>query len=1051
MPMSLDQFAKALATSGLFSAEDVKEFWSSLAAEERPKIGEAFAELLTARGRLSKFQADELLAGRGPGLRMGDYVLEGELGAGGMGKVYKARHRTMDRIVALKVMSVAAMKDEAAVKRFQREVRAAARLEHSNIVTAYDSGQAGSVQYLVMQFVDGGDLSSRVKRDGPLPVETAVEYVAQAAQGLAFAHGASVIHRDIKPANLLVDKKGLVKILDLGLARIDDAASSDGLTATEQVMGTVDYMAPEQAADTKHVDARADIYSLGCTFWYLLTGQRMYDGNTMVQRIMKHRDAPLPSLVKTRDDVPWSLEQVFHKMVAKHPQDRQSSMDEVLAELDPHRPTHGAGSKTGLESGMTRGPTNAELSAFLKSVGPTTMKSSTAQVAAAVDATLHYAKASSDTDPKSEVVGMPLAPPPEAKPGSTSTMPVSNTPASRRPLLLSGATGAVLLVAGAIWFFAKSETDPKDRPTEPPPAAKSAIPPTAGRLPPPAAKAPFDAASARQYQKLWADHLGTSRETTNSLGMKLTLIPPGEFLMGSTDAEIHEYVKTIETNSTAEPRIKSEGVAKVRSEGPRHRVVLSKPFYLGTVEVTFGQFRKFAEATSYITRSEQLLAEDASKTDSTWRTSAAEHTDEHPVNYVCWNDAIAFCNWLNKQEGLADTYQTHPTLGMVPIPGAIGYRLPTEAEWEFACRAGTTTRYFWGDDAGRFPQYAAHRSLSAVGSLVPNSFGLHDTIGNVWEYCQDRHSHDYYAQSPTTDPPGPVEVKIMLRGSSYNSGGKRTAERNNHSPEGYTAYYGFRIARGIAVSGPAMPAATATGSAVVAPILPTPTAASTTRAAPSFLPAMQVPSGNYALSIIPYGSGTSAFAVPDWNYTGETPLTIEAWLTTKRAVYQIFFGHNKGGPGISMTQHPDSTLICGGLKSNVKLEVDRRTHFAVTLDRGELRMFIDGVAQSGRKQFEFKPSPTPFYLGGAMIDGAPGTAVTALFDEVRISRVVRYQSDFKPAERHEPDADTEALYHFDEGSGDTTKDASPHGRHVQLKNARWANLDGSPIKLVSAP
>src|SRR5205823_3050926 len=146
--------------------DELQASWNELPADARPTDDETFARLLVERGKLTKFQADELLAGRGPALVLGDYVLLDELGAGGMGKVYKARHRTMQRVVALKVMSLAAMKDEAAVKRFQREVRAAARLEHPNIVTAYDSGAVGNVRYLVMQFVDGGDLASLVRKHG---------------------------------------------------------------------------------------------------------------------------------------------------------------------------------------------------------------------------------------------------------------------------------------------------------------------------------------------------------------------------------------------------------------------------------------------------------------------------------------------------------------------------------------------------------------------------------------------------------------------------------------------------------------------------------------------------------------------------------------------------------------------------------------------------------------------------------------------------------------------------------------------------------------------
>jgi len=187
--MTAEQFGRAVVGAGLLSADALKAAWAEISQSGKPADGEAFARRLVERGRLTEFQAKQLLAKRGHTLVLGDYVVLAEIGAGGMGQVYKAQHRRMNRVVALKVMSPAAMKDEAAVKRFQREVRAAARLDHPNIVTAYDSGEAGNVKYLVMQFVDGGDLSSLVKQAGPLPIARAVDYVMQAARGLGFAHG----------------------------------------------------------------------------------------------------------------------------------------------------------------------------------------------------------------------------------------------------------------------------------------------------------------------------------------------------------------------------------------------------------------------------------------------------------------------------------------------------------------------------------------------------------------------------------------------------------------------------------------------------------------------------------------------------------------------------------------------------------------------------------------------------------------------------------------------------------------------------------------------
>jgi len=295
-------------------------------------------------------------------------------------------------------------------------------------------------------------LSSLVKKNGPLEIERAVDYVLQAARGLSFAHRKGVVHRDIKPANLLLDGDGVVKILDMGLARIEN--NDDGLTATEQVMGTVDYMSPEQAANTKGVDGRADVYSLGCTLWYLLTGKKVYEADTMIARLMAHRDGPLPSLVKTRDDAPWSLEQVFHKMIAKRADDRYQTMDEVVAALEPFAPS--GGSRSGMGSSIGSGPQNAELSAFLKTVGPAVksqMKPAPTGTKVDFDATAQFAAAEAGTDPKSQVLPSPNKAT-GAKPQAKASGGAKGPPVK---LIVAGIGGFALLVALGVWLLIKDQ------------------------------------------------------------------------------------------------------------------------------------------------------------------------------------------------------------------------------------------------------------------------------------------------------------------------------------------------------------------------------------------------------------------------------------------------------------------------------------------------------------------------------------------------------------------------------------------------------------------
>lgn len=369
--MSLDLFRKCLAQSGILSEEDLRAILNNLPAADRPDDAKGLARYLVKAGHLTEYQARILLQGKAKGLVFGNYLILDRIGAGGMGVVLKARHRKMDRIVAVKVLPEKTLKSAEAVDRFYREVRAAARLSHPNIVAAYDADEADGTHYFVMEYVDGQDLAHLVKQRGPLPVDEAIDYTLQAARGLGYAHDQGIVHRDIKPANLLLDASGTVKILDMGLARFEqglDEEDRDRLTQSGQVMGTCDYMAPEQAADTHRADRRADIYSLGCSLHRLLTGKPMYSGSTLVELLLAHRDQPIPSLLRTRPEVPPELDAVYRRMVAKRPEDRYQSMEEVAESLETCRVAVAAGPPGATPPAGEK--SDSKLTAFVQGLSP---------------------------------------------------------------------------------------------------------------------------------------------------------------------------------------------------------------------------------------------------------------------------------------------------------------------------------------------------------------------------------------------------------------------------------------------------------------------------------------------------------------------------------------------------------------------------------------------------------------------------------------------------------------------------------------------------------
>jgi tRNA A-37 threonylcarbamoyl transferase component Bud32 len=331
MSTATDAFLVVLRQHHLLEPAQLDELGDVARLEPKALAGE-----LIRRGWLTPYQANQVFLGRARDLVLGSNVLLERLGEGGMGAVFKARNWKLGRVTAVKLIRKDRLANETAVRRFRREIQAAAQLAHPNIVHAYDADEVDGTHFFVMEYVVGRDLARVVKEQGALPLAATCDYVRQAALGLQHAHERGLVHRDIKPANLLLTERGVVKILDMGLAHLRGSGADEGsstLTEEGMVMGTLDYIAPEQAADSRSVDIRADLYSLGCTFYHLLAGRVPFPPCNPAEKLFKHRyEEPAP-LQQWRADVPPSVAAVISRLMAKLPAARYQTPAELAAVL----------------------------------------------------------------------------------------------------------------------------------------------------------------------------------------------------------------------------------------------------------------------------------------------------------------------------------------------------------------------------------------------------------------------------------------------------------------------------------------------------------------------------------------------------------------------------------------------------------------------------------------------------------------------------------------------------------------------------------------------
>ena len=628
--------------------------------------------------------------------RLGHYDIRELLGRGGFGVVFKAFDEKLLRVVAVKVLGPRLVGSAVARKRFLREARSAAAVRNDHVVDIH-AVEEQPIPYLVMEYVAGQTLQRKLDCGGPLGLREVLRIGMQIAEGLSAAHHQGLIHRDVKPANILLEN-GVerVKISDFGLAR---AADDYNLSQSGAIAGTPAYMAPEQARG-ETISHRADLFSLGTVLYVMCTGRSPFQASTtwaVLKRVCEEAPRPIREI---KPDAPEWLCAIIARLHAKKPEERFASAREVADLL--------AGRLSELQ-----------MNSSSRSPGP--------------------------PPPEPEAVApiSAISPPVRPRRRWPALTVLLVLLAVGLGLALTEATGLTRLTAGAASLFRPAPAGPTGNVAA---GAEQAAP----------AVLPFDAVQARAYQEAWAKKVGAPVETTDSVGMKLRLIPPGEFFM------------------TAD-----------------YRVRISRPFRLGTYETTVGQFRAFVRGNGYRTDAEASGAggwvmdvnqQSVQKPEYTWRHPDVARGDDYPVGQVSWQDAVAYCRWIGRKENAT-------------------YRLPTEAEWEWACRAGSEAAYSFGDDPKELGDYARFGDNSGwkshpVGLKKPNAWGLFDMHGNICEYCQD-----WYGDLPSgarTDPKGPPSGDFrVIRGYGFvdSADGLQSNQRAAYDPTGSMFHYGFRVVR----------------------------------------------------------------------------------------------------------------------------------------------------------------------------------------------------------------------------------------------------------------
>jgi len=754
-------------------------------------------------GEAATVSLDFLAPSRLPGSLgcMGQYEITEFVGSGGMGIVLKANDPKLNRVVAVKVLAPELGSNATARRRFMREGQAAAAIAHPHIVTIFAVDE-DRLPYLVMEYVDGVSLQEKIDRDGVLELKETLRIGTQIAAGLSAAHTQGVIHRDIKPANILLEN-GVerVRITDFGLARaVDDAA----VTRAGEVAGTPQYMSPEQAQG-QPVDARSDLFSLGCVLYAMCTGRSPFRAESSIASLRRVCDDTPRPIQEVNLDTPEWLSAIISQLLEKLPEDRIQTAAEVADLLNQHlahlQNPSVVPTPPKVPPRRRRRTTGSRrpwlVVASLLAIATVAFGTSEAVGVTQFTATIVRIVTGEGTlvievdDPEVQVsldgeelsitgAGLQEV---RLRPGQYQFRAMKGDTPLRQEL--------VTITRGDRAMVRVTREAPENSAVTPTGGTSHQSPVWTGWPPdaPPPAIVPFDAEQANVHQDAWSSELGIPVEYTNSIGMQLRLIPPGEFMMGTPEAE------TAKLHATAAGWAHDHERSIVLTESPPHRVCLTQPFYLGTHEVTRAEFRKFVEATGYKTVPERTGLGGWANYEGRWvrrpvqvwsTPGAWQPTDDEPVCVVTWTDAVAFCDWLSKTEGRR-------------------YALPTEAQWEFACRAGTSTATYAAPDESLAAiawtnELVMSTHPQPVGQKLANAFGLHDMLGNVWEHCADWYSPRFGDGELQVDPAGfDTGVHRVLRGGAWYRSGHlfaRSGGRNDFAElsGGSDAGIGFRVA-----------------------------------------------------------------------------------------------------------------------------------------------------------------------------------------------------------------------------------------------------------------